>query len=185
MQKTTVVRTAIAAGVAGLGLSMGGVALAAADDASTVRSGDERPGPGGRGGHLAAALAEELRLDEDDVAAALEEVHDELRPDSGSHADGERPDPPTEEERAARQKAFADALAEELDVSSAKVSAALETLRDAAEAEGRELLGERLDQAVADGELTAADKASVLKAYDAGVLGGGHGGPGGRGHGPR
>ena len=59
-----------------------------------------------------------------------------------------------------------------LGIDESTVSDALETLRDAAETERRTALGERLDQAVEDGDLTDADKESVLKAFDAGVLGG-------------
>ena len=41
-------------------------------------------------------------------------------------------------------------------------------------AEHRSDLSDRLDAAVKAGDLTAADKASVLKAFDAGVLDGPH-----------
>ncbi|MFC7502794.1 hypothetical protein, partial [Nocardioides sp. GCM10030258] len=68
--------------------------------------------------------------------------------------------------------ALAKALADELGLDEAKVADALDTLRDAQKAERRTDLSERLDTAVKDGDLTDADKASVLKAYDAGVLGG-------------
>jgi len=190
MEKSTAVRTAIAAGVAGFGLSVGAVAMAtSADDtggtsAATTSAADDGGrgfgdrGPGGpRGGERAAELAEALGVSEAKLEDALEAVHDELRPDAP--AEGEQPTPPTEEERAEREAAFAKALAEELDLSEAEVTAALEELHAAHAAEERAALAERLDTAVEDGDLTAADKASVLKAFDAGVLGG----PGG--HGPR
>ena len=89
-------------------------------------------------------------------------------------AAGEQPTPPTDEERAEREAAFATALAKALGLSEDKVSDALDTVRAAREADRRQELGERLDTAVEDGDLTAADKASVLKAFDAGVLGGPH-----------
>ena len=138
MEKNAVVRTAIAAGVAGLGLSVGAVALASADSADESRPAavvatDRGPGGHGPGGH-----------------------------GPGRHDDQRVAD-----------------LAEALDLSEEKVAAALEDLRAAHEAEERTALSERLDAAVEAGDLTAADKASVLKAFDAGVLGG----PGG--HGPR
>jgi len=190
MEKSTAVRTAIAAGVAGFGLSVGAVAMAtSADDtggtsAATTSAADDGGrgfgdrGPGGpRGGERAAELAEALGVSEAKLEDALEAVHDELRPDAP--AEGEQPTPPTEEERAEREAAFAKALAEELDLSEAEVTAALEELHAAHAAEERAALAERLDTALEDGDLTAADKASVLKAFDAGVLGG----PGG--HGPR
>ncbi|MFB9767842.1 hypothetical protein ACFFOS_25945, partial [Nocardioides kongjuensis] len=85
-----------------------------------------------------------------------------------------RPAPPTDAERAEREAALAKALAEELGLDEAKVSAALDDVRAAHDAERRQDLSDRLDQAVSDGTLTAGDKASVLEAYDAGVLGGPH-----------
>ncbi len=64
------------------------------------------------------------------------------------------------------------------------MAAALEKVRGEAVAEvrteARARLVERLDDAVAEGDLTAADKASVLKAFAAGVIG-----TGPRGHGQR
>jgi Spy/CpxP family protein refolding chaperone len=181
MDKQAVVRTTIAAGVAGLGLSVGGVALATADQDNATNStpgpAAEDHGPGHRE-QMAGELASALGLSEDKVEAALEAVREELRPERPE--DGVRPAPPTEEERAAQRAAFAKALADELDISTAKVTAALAELRADAEAEGRARLAERLDTAIEDGDLTSADKASVLKAYDAGVLGG----PAGFGAGP-
>jgi len=186
MDKQAVVRTTIAAGVAGLGLSIGGVALATADEdnatTSVAGAAVEDRGPVHRD-HMAAELAGALGLSEEKVEAALEAVREELLPERTD--DGVRPTPPSEEERAARQAAFAEALADELGISTAKVTAALAELRADAEAEGRTRLSERLDAAVEDGDLTAADKASVLKAYDAGVLGGPGGFGGGHGPGPR
>jgi len=180
MNKRDSVRTAIAAGVAGLCLSVGAVAMATADQPPSsgatagAEAGDRgHGGPGFRHHRIAEDLAEALGLSEDKVADALEEVRDDLRPEAREdRADGARPERPTDEERAAAQERLAAALAEELGISTDKVTAALDELHDAREAEGRTELGERLDQAVADGDLTAADKASVLKAFDAGVLGG-------------
>ena len=80
---------------------------------------------------------------------------------------------PSETDREARQTAYVTALAKELGVTQAKLTAALETVRGAHEAEHRTQLAQRIDEAVTAGKLTAADKASVLKAFDAGVLGGG------------
>lgn len=155
---------------------------ATADEGSTgdATSADSRPGPGGHGGPGAhggggahvdtAALATELGVTEDELTAALEAVREDLRP-----GDGERPaagEKPTDEERADRQAALAKALADELGLDESTVADALESVRDAHQAERRTELSDRLDEAVADGDLTDADKASVLKAYDAGVLGG-------------
>lgn len=147
---------------------------------SATVSADGRPGPGGPGGHGrggahvdTAALAKALGVTEDKLTAALEAVREDLKPaDREKPADGERPTPPTDEERADREAALAKALADELGLDEAKVADALDSVRDAQKAERRTDLSERLDTAVKDGDLTDADKASVLKAYDAGVLGG-------------
>ena len=198
-RRRTFTRIAVAGGVAAVGLSIGGIAVATAGDEDTDR------GPGlfvRHGGEvisdeLAERLAESLGLDEDKVADALEDVRDELgRPERlddlrDSLRDGELPSPPTEEELEARQDELAAALAEALGVDAAEVEAALEEVRAQVEAdmeerfaefreEARADLVERLDAAVEDGTLTEADKESVLKAYDEGVLDGP--GPGPFGH---
>ncbi|THI96562.1 hypothetical protein E7Z54_16615 [Nocardioides sp.] len=139
-----------------------------------ARPGGDHGGPGGHGrgfGADTAELAESLGVTEEKLEAALEAVRKDLAPDE-KPADGEERTPPTEEDRAARTAAFAKALADELGIAESKVTAALESIRSADAAERRTELGERLDQAIEDGKLTAADKTSVLKAYDAGVLGG-------------
>ena len=98
------------------------------------------------------------------------------------------PSPPTEAEQEARQDELAAALAEALEVDAAEVETALEEIRADVEAameerfaefreQARADLVERLDDAVEEGTLTEADKESVLKAYDEGVLDGPLGGP--------
>ena len=150
---------------------------AAAANEGTASGTAQDKGP--RGGHQggrgvdAAALATALGLEEAEVTAAVTAAHDSTRPEAP--AAGETRTPPTEAERAAREKAFAAALATELGVDEAEVTAALADLREAHEAEHKADLVTRLDAAVAAGTLTAADKASVLKAFDAGVLKGGPG----------
>lgn len=185
MEKSTVIRTAIAAGVAAAGLSVGGVALASADDDGSQ---DRKPEAGER--HVfqddfAEKLAEELDIPEAEVEKALEEVRDELVPDLSDlkerwderRDEGERPDrddlpaPPSEEEMEQHKQEFEKALAEALGVSEDELSDAFTELRDAAESGIRDDLEERLDGAIEDGDLTEADKKSVLKAYDAGVIG--------------
>ncbi len=200
MQKSTMIRTTVAAGVAGLGLSLGGIALATADDGNGSDNGSTTPGaaavdgrfpggpggPGGQGlhrmgpgGDLVAELAEALDVSEDDVEAALEAVREELAPEPRAEgAEGEAPAPPTQEEMEERRDAFAEALAAELGVSADDVTAALEELHADHEAAARSMLARRLTAAVQDGTLTRADRASVLKAFDAGVLGGPGAGPG-------
>ncbi|KRA37578.1 MULTISPECIES: hypothetical protein [unclassified Nocardioides] len=174
-----------AAALLAAGAVAGGVTaatLTATADGTT--SGDSsasaaaRPGPGGPGGHGrggahvdTAALAKALGVTEDKLTAAFEAVREDLEP-AEKPAEGEKPTPPTDEERADRQAALAKALADELGLDESKVADALDTVRAAEKAERRTDLSDRLDTAVKDGDLTSADKASVLKAYDAGVLGG-------------
>lgn len=186
MDKSTVIRTAIAAGVAAAGLSVGGVALASADDDSSQ---DPKPGVAGERhvfkDDLAERLAKELGIPESEVEDALEEVRDELVPNlpdlkerfEKRFEDGDRPDlddvpaPPSDGEIEKHKQEFEKALAEALGVSEDELSDAFEELRTAAESGIRDDLEERLDAAVEDGDLTEADKKSVLKAYDADVIG--------------
>jgi hypothetical protein len=187
MDRSTIVRTGIAGAVAGIGLSVGGVAMANADtgDSSTTGTTTTQQQPGPRdGGQLAATLAKQLGLSESKVKTALDAVRDAQKPTKP--ADGTRPTPPTDAQRAAHQAAFVKALAAKLDVSEAKVKAALAAAQTESRATERSSLKTKLDAAVKAGTLTEADEASVLKAFDAKVIGGlgGPGGPGGHGGGP-
>jgi len=177
----------VAAGVVAGGILAGTLGAQAADDDSKA---DVAPGmvmhaqhrgPGGPGG--GEDLAEALGVSEKKLRAAFEAVHDDLKP-----AD-RRPDgPPTAAERTARRDKMTAALAKELGLSEAKVEAAFEKVHKAHAAERRDALNDRLDTAIENGKLTAADKASVLKAFDAGIWGHhpgrgaslGEGGPGAR-----
>jgi len=200
LRRGTTARIAVAGGVAGLGLAVGGIAVATADDKTSPESSAGIGGPanvgerglvehGPLGDEFAERLAEALGLEQADVEDALADLRDELKPERPDWEPGERPEPPTQEEREAWQAEFAKSLAEALGVEQAEVQAALEDIRAELEAEAEERFGElreefradlveRLDEAVTDGTLTEADKESVLKAYDAGILGGaGPGGP--------
>lgn len=154
MQRTTVVRTAVAGAVAGVGLAVGGVAIATADeqpsDAPSATDRDNDPGdsderswgPGHRGwfaggDRFAEQLAEELGVEQAEVEQALEAVREEL-----------------EENRPDWSGLSPDEIREEL------------------RTRMREQLVDRLDDAVEDGTLTEQDRESVLKAFDAGVIGG-------------
>ena len=177
-------KIAAAGGVAAVAVGIGAGAAMADSTTPTPSStassspslADGRGGPGAPGGHRggpggmdAAALAQELGLTEAKVSAALEKVRAAQQP-STPPAEGTRP---TEAERQAREKALVTALAKELGVTEAKVQAALDAIRADHAASHKAELTARLDAAVTAGTLSAADKASVLKAFDAGVLGGG------------
>ncbi len=193
MNTSTAARLGIAGLVAGAGLAVGGVALASADTASTGSgtSTSARPaGPHGGPDAQAAVIAKQLGLEQSVVEKALAAVRDDLRP--AKPKDGEKPTPPTEAEREQRDAKLAAALAKELGVSESKVESALAAAEKQAESdrterrtEERSALSDRLDDAVDEGTISSSDKASVLKAYDADLLGpaGGPGGPGGPGRG--
>lgn len=186
MNRSTIVRRGVAASVAAAGLAVGGIGIAtAADDESqstdssaVANSSDgERRGHGGHrggmgGGPATTELAEALGVSEDDLQAAFEAVRGE-RGDRGPRTEGERP---TEGDREERKQEMASALAAELGVSEDDVTAAFDELQSDHQADRRTALAERLDEAVSSGDLTQADSESVLKAYDAGVLGGDRGG---------
>jgi hypothetical protein len=181
--------TMAAIAVTGAAVAVGGIGLAAAEDGTSAdstsqvsgRDGGFGRGPGGPGsdhgpgGHRggpgmnAAALAEALGLEEAEVIAAFEAIRDDLRPEPP--ADGETRTPPTEAEREAFKAEMIAALAAELGVSEADLTDAFDALADDRRAEVRDALSDRLDDAVEAGTLTEGDKASVLKAFDAEVLG--------------
>jgi hypothetical protein len=71
------------------------------------------------------------------------------------------------------EAALAKSLAESLGIDEAKVTAALEELRNEAQSERAAALKTRLDKAVADGKLTQAEADAVTKAVEQGVIGGG------------
>ncbi len=106
----------------------------------------------------------------------------------------------TDNNKPDRQQQLASALAKELGVDEAKVADALEKVREEqkqnapdrgqkpTQTDRTAALKERLAKAVSEGKLTQAEADAVVKAYEAGVLGGfGHGGgkPGGGWRGDR
>lgn len=199
-RRTLAKRTAAVVGgiavVAGIGI--GGFAIANAQDGSgtggTSHSSEKRGGKGGdmrggekrgdgmRGGQMATVLAEALDKDVETVEQALREVREEMRADVSENQEGELSTTPTDAERDARAQEMTDALAEKLDVDPAVITDALEQARDEQDSERTAAVTERLDEAVDEGTITEADKASILKAIESGVLNGpgGAGGPGGR-----
>ncbi len=189
MNRSTNLRRGVATGIAGAGLAVGAIGIASAaddgaqsdgstpgtsssTDANASERGDRGRGPGGGhgGGHGSRGpeLAEALGVSETDLRSALDSVREQLE---SSQTD--RSTPPTDEEREERRAQLVDALAEELDLSPAEVTAAFEEVQQDRADERRTALSERLDEAVTGGDLTSDDRASVLKAFDAGVLGGG------------
>jgi len=98
----------------------------------------------------------------------LKEAMDSLRSEGSGEQKGERPD----------KSAMDQKLATALGVDVSKVEQAMSEMHSEREAEHRTELSSRLDEAVSKGTLLSSDKDSVLKAFDAGVLGGGPGGPG-------
>lgn len=134
-------------------------------------------GKGGRhggamGGDMAAKLAEKLGVDETKVTEALQTAHDALKPAQGSAAEQS-----TKPSREDRQAALATELAKALGVDEAKVTEALNAIESERNADRAAELTDRLAQAVTDGKLTQAEADAVKKAVEAGVIGGGGGGP--------
>ncbi len=185
MNRSTNIRRGVATGIAGAGLALGGFGIASAaedgveSDSSSPAAGsaagtgsaersDRGHGPGRGHGQSGPELAEALGVSETELQAALESVREQLEP---SRAD--RSTRPADGEREERRGQMIDALADELGLSAAEVTSAFEELQQGLADERRTELGDRLDEAVSEGDLTAADRTSVLKAFDAGVLGGG------------
>jgi len=166
----------VAAGVVAGGILAGTLGAQAADDSAPepARSGmvmhaahGGPGGPGGRRGPGGEELAEALGVSEEKLRDAFEAIRDDVKPARRS-LDG----PPTAAQRDALHDKLTAALAKELGLSEAKVEAAFEKVHEARAAEHRDALSDRLDAAVKAGKLTSDDRASVLKAFDAGVLGG-------------
>ena len=156
-----------------LAVALGTGALAAhAQNATDVpaasASASQLPGKDrDKGNKGPAELAKKLGVSED----KLKEAMDSLRSEGSGEQKGERPD----------KSAMDQKLATALGVDVSKVEQAMSEMHSEREAEHRTELSSRLDEAVSKGTLSSSDKDSVLKAFDAGVLGGGpgggHGGP--------
>lgn len=145
-----------------------GSTSAATADGKGMRGGH---GHGGFRGVEAAELATKLGVDEAKVTEALKAYRDANKPPTppadGTKTEGTRPDP------AAKQAELAKSLAATLGIDEAKVTAALEELRTAEQADRAAALKTRLDAAVTDGKLTQAEADAVTKAVQSGVIGGG------------
>lgn len=127
---------------------------------------------GGRGGHgphsahgahgahgdraeRDGALAAKLGVSEQQLRDAMRSIHDQHEQSGAQHAGQED-----------RAQELADALGKDVQ----DVRTALDELRTEAKQAKRDELVTRLDEAVKAGTLASADKDSILKAFDAGVL---------------
>lgn len=129
-------------------------------------------------------FAKALGVSEDQLKAALKKVMQENRPKNAPKPGakpGAKPAKPGAKPGAGRPNAakfkqrkaeFVKDLAKELKKSPSDVTKALDKVKQERKAERRDELTNRLDAAVKDHKLTATDEKSVLKAFDAGVLGG-------------
>lgn len=129
----------------------------------------------GAAGVLAAALA---------VPALAQNATETQTPNA---SDSTTEDPTSGERGAGMRQAFAQALADELELPVERVDDALTAVRERMVEEHQELrserLQERLDEAVANGDLTQDQADAILQGAEAGVLGGRDGRSGRRGFG--
>lgn len=186
MKKNLIASAAGLALVTGVALSLPQIAQAetieprsvsTAPSSSTTAAGEDGRRQGDRGPD-AAALAEKLELSEATVADAISAVRDQMDPTDRPSADATEAE--REAAKEARQTAFAQALAAELDIDEAKVTAALAELQAEREAAKDAADEAALEQAVADGDLTQTEADAVQKAIDAGIVVIPGGGPGPR-----
>lgn len=178
MKKKIAVALATGAGVTAAALGGAGLAFAdptatPTDSPSASASPTGSPSQGksqrdGRGGHGmdTATLAQKLGVDEETLKTALQEIRQADRNGQENRDNSTKPDPST------RQAELAKQLAEKLGIDEAKVTAALTEMEQSEQAGRRDQLKSRLDQGVTDGKISQADADAVLKAFDAGVLGG-------------
>lgn len=182
-----VVIASAAAGALALGVGIAG--YAAADPTSSPSASpsapadrDRWPGPGGhRGGggwhrmsdDLAEQLAEKLGVSEAKVSEALRAVRERHRDDRPTARPSASPGAlPTRPDPSERKAELAAGLAEELGVSEAKVTKALDEIQAERRADRAAALKTRLDEAVKAGTLTQAEADAVAKAVEKGVIGG-------------
>jgi hypothetical protein len=193
MSRTKRITLGLTAGALALGAGLGVTGMASAaetptpsatasasastDGAAATDSGKRGGHKGGDRGQLAADLATKLGVEEAKVTEAIQAFRDANRPteaaDGTAPAEGTTPAEGTKPDRSAMDAAMAKSLAESLGVEESKVTAALEEIRAAGQAERAAALKTRLDTAVTDGKLTQAEADAVTKAVEAGVIGGG------------
>ena len=186
MSRTKRITLGLTAGALALGAGLGVTGMASAAEtptpsatASASTDGSTATESGKRGGHkgggdrgqLAADLATKLGVEEAKVTEAIQAFREANKPTGA--ADGTAPAEGTKPDRSAMDAEMAKSLAEALGVEESKVTAALEEIRAASQAERAAALKTRLDTAVTDGKLTQAEADAVTKAVEAGVIGGG------------
>ncbi|MGC3955165.1 MAG: hypothetical protein QM804_13125 [Propionicimonas sp.] len=184
MKKKAVAAVSAAVLTAGLGVGVAQLATAADPTSSPTSSpsagpGDQKGRPGGglhRGADVdVSGLAKKLGVDETKLSEAVSAARKATRPTEKTKPT-EQTQAEREAARAERQAAFAKALASELGIDEAKVTAALNELRTEREAERAAESKAVLDQAVKDGKLTQAEADAVQKAADQGIVRIGKGG---------
>lgn len=190
MSRTKRITLGLTAGALALGAGLGVTGMASAAEtpsptatasaeSTTSTDGSAATDSGKRGGHkgggdrgqLAADLATKLGVEESKVTEAIQAFREANKPTEA--ADGTKPAEGTKPDRSAMDAAMAKSLAESLGVEESKVTAALEEIRAAGQAERAAALKTRLDTAVTDGKLTQAEADAVTKAVENGVIGGG------------
>ena len=182
MSRSKRITLGLAAGALALGAGMGVTGMASAatttptPSASASADGSAIGGFGKQGGHrgdqgqIAADLATKLGVEEAKVTEALQAFREANKPTTPP-AEGTKPDRSARD--AAMAKSLSESLSESLGVEESKVTAALEEIRAAAQAERAAALKTRLDTAVSDGTLTQTEADAVTKAVEKGVIGGG------------
>lgn len=177
MKKKTVVAVSAAVLTAGLGIGVSQLADAATPTPSPTASPSGSPEGTGRkgGGHHyrteqdLSGLAGKLGVDEDKLSEAVSAAREATRPTERTRP-SEQTRAEREAAREARRAVFAKALAKELGIEEAKVTAALDELRTERETERAAREKAVLDQAVTDGKLTQAEADAVRKAADQGLV---------------
>lgn len=182
MKKKTVAAVSAAVLTAGLGIGVSQLASAETPTptpTTSPTSGTQKEAPGRKGGghrHQEkldlSGLASKLGVDQTELSEAVSAARkatepakptERTKPSEQSQADREAA-------RTARQEAFAKALATELGIDEATVTAVLNELRAEQEAERAAAGKAVLDQAVKDGKLTQAEADAVQKAADQGIV---------------
>lgn len=172
MKKKAIALVSAAVLTAGLGVGVSQLASAETPTPTPTTSptGSPQKEHGGKGGgHRGgperldvSGLASKLGIDETKLSEAIAAARKATAPTEKTKP-SEQTQAEREAARTARQAAFAKALATELGIDEAKVTAALDELRTEREAERTAQNKAVLDQAVTDGKLTQAEADAVRR----------------------